>query len=186
MASRVGVALVDRLRQALRRPVLRGAVRRVRDLLEVGPEDRLRSVGADPVLAVRLRPVQRAVREPDQLAPPGALQPVRPDPSAHGHGAPALRVERRYALYDRARHRRRLPLVLPGQEHRELVSTEPERLASLPQARRDLAEHEIADRVPEAVVDALQVVEVDEAEGEGRALVLRVHELALQPLVEAP
>ena len=37
----------------------------------------------------------------------------------------------------------------------------------------------------EAVVDVLQVVEVDEAQGERRAVVLRVHELALEPLVEA-
>ena len=71
MAARVGIALVDRLRQALRRPVLRGAVRRVRKLLEIGPEDRLGRVGADAVLAVLLRPVQRAVREPDQLVAPG-------------------------------------------------------------------------------------------------------------------
>ena len=153
VAAGVRVALVDRLREALRRPVVRRAVRRVRDLLEVGPQDRLGRVGADAVLAVLLRPVQRAVGEPDQLVAPGAVRRVRRDAGAHGHGADALDVERGDALDDRAGHGRRLPLVLPRQEHRELVAAEPERLAALPQPRRDLAEHEIADRMPEAVVD---------------------------------
>ena len=76
-------------------------------------------------------------------------------------------------------------LVVAGEEHGELVAAEPERLAALPQARGDLAEHEVADRMAEAVVDALEVVDVDEAEGERRALVLGRRELALQPLVEA-
>ena len=185
MAPRVCVALVNRLRQAPRRPVLRRAIRRVRDLLEVGPQDRLGRVGADTVLAVLLRPVQRTVREPDQLVPSGAVHGIRRDPGAHGHRADALDVQCRDALDDRACDSRRLPLVLPWQVHRELVSAEPEGLAALAQARRDLAEHEIADGVPEAVVDALEVVEVDEAEGKRRALVFGDDELALQAFVEA-
>ena len=39
--------------------------------------------------------------------------------------------------------------------------------------------------MPEAVVNALQVVEVDEAECERRSLVLGDDELTLEPLVEA-
>ena len=89
------------------------------------------------------------------------------------------------ALDDRAGHGGRLSLVLPGQEHGELVSAEPERLAALPQAGGDLAQHEIADRMAEVVVDALQVVEVDEAERERGALLLRSDELPLEPFVEA-
>ena len=53
-----------------------------------------------------------------------------------------------------------------GQEKRELVSSEPEGLAALAEARGDLREHAIADRMAEAVVDLLEVVDVEEAEGE--------------------
>src|SRR5207253_11477526 len=116
------------------------------------------------VLAVLLRPVQSAVGEPDQLVPAGPLCRIRGDSYAHGDRADALDVERGDALDDRAGNRRRLALLEPGQQHRELVSAEAERLAALAQAGRDLAEHEVADRMPELVVDALQVVEVDEAE----------------------
>src|SRR5207302_6496684 len=77
MAAGVGVALVDGLREALGRPVPGGAVRRVRQLLEVGAQDRLGRIGADAVLAVLLRPVEGAVGEPDQLVAAGALQRVR-------------------------------------------------------------------------------------------------------------
>src|SRR5581483_11285890 len=68
----------------------------------------------------------------------------------------------------------------------ELVAAEAEALAALPEARRDLPEDAVADRVTEAVVDLLEVVDVDETERERAAFLLRRRQLALQPLVEVP
>ena len=72
----------------------------------------------------------------------------------------------------------------PGQHHRELVAAEPEALASLPQARRDLSEDAVADGVAVAVVDALEVVDVDEAQAQRQLRLLGLGELDLEPLVE--
>src|SRR5205085_7235770 len=82
MAPGIGVALVDRFGEALRRPVPRGAVRCVGELLEIGAEDRLGRIRTDTILAVLLRPVEGAVGEPDQLIPSGALRRVRRDAGA--------------------------------------------------------------------------------------------------------
>ena len=73
---------------------------------------------------------------------------------------------------------------MAGEEDRELVAAEPERLATLTQAGRDLREDSVARRVTEAVVDLLEVVDVDEAERDRVAALLGVEQLALQPLVE--
>ena len=70
------------------------------------------------------------------------------------------------ALDDRAGDRDAVARVEAGEEDGELVAAEPEALAALAQPRRDLAEHAVADRVPVAVVDLLEVVDVDEAERE--------------------
>ena len=66
-----------------------------------------------------------------------------------------------------------------GEQQRELVAAEPEGLAVLAEACADLGEHPVSDRVPEEVVDALEVVDVDHAEREGDAARLCSDELAL-------
>ena len=73
-----------------------------------------------------------------------------------------------------------------GQEQRELVAAEPEGLAVLAQLRGELGEQPVALGMAVEVVDALEVVDVDQAEREGRASRLGLHELALEPVVEMP
>src|SRR5262249_57139774 len=61
---------------------------------------------------------------------------------------------------------------------------EPERLAALPEPAGDEGEDMVAGRMVVGVVDALEVVDVDEAERERRSGLLGGEELALEPLVE--
>ncbi len=183
--SVVRVARVDRLREALGRAVAGRAVGAVGELLEIGAKDRLGRVRAHAVLAVLLRPVERTVGEPDQFVASDAVRRKGRDAAADGHLVDPLDPQRRDALDDRPRHRGRLPLVVVWQEDGELVAPETERLAALSQARRDLAEHLVAHRMAVLVVDRLEVVEVEEAERNRRAGLLRRDELALEPLVEA-
>jgi hypothetical protein len=70
-----------------------------------------------------------------------------------------------------------------GQEQRELVAPEPERLTARSEARADGREHEVADRVPMTVVDVLEVVDVEEADADRRAALRRRH-LVVEALVE--
>src|SRR4029078_10215599 len=90
------------------------------------------------------------------------------------------------ALDDRLCDRETFGLVATRQEERELASSEPERLAALAEARGDLREHAIPDRVAEAIVDLLEIVDVEQAEGQCDAALLRFVEVALQPLVAVP
>src|SRR5438445_564714 len=75
-------------------------------------------------------------------------------------------------------------LVEARQEKREFVAAEPERLAALAQPPGDLREDAVARGMAEAVVDPLEVVDVDQAERQRLRVVLGSDELALQPLVE--
>ena len=56
------------------------------------------------------------------------------------------------------------------EEQRELVASEPEGLASLAQPLGDLGERAIPDRMAVAVVDLLEVVDVEEDEREREAV----------------
>ena len=80
-----------------------------------------------------------------------------------------LDLRLRHALDDRARDREAFVLVPAREEERELVAAEPERLAVLTQPGGDLREDLVADRVPVAVVDLLEVVDVEQAEREREA-----------------
>ena len=67
--------------------------------------------------------------------------------------------------------------LVAGVEHdRELVAAEPRERVALPQrllqARADLAQHLVARRVPERVVELLEAVEVDQQQGDVAVLVL--------------
>ena len=184
VAAGVGVARVDGLGEAGGRAVARRTVGTLGELLQVGELERARLVRAGAVLALLLRPVERAVREPDQLVAADALRRVRRDAGAHRHGADLLEVERPDPLDDRLRDRDGRAVVEPGEEDGELVAAEAEALAALAEPGGDLPEHPVAGGVAEAVVDPLEVVDVDEAEAEVLALVLGGGQLALQPLVE--
>ena len=99
-------------------------------------------------------------------------------------GPGGLQLDRGDPLDDRLRRDPRAFLVASRQQDRELVAAEPERLAALAEVRRELGEHLVAARMPEAVVDPLEVVDVHQAEAERIALRPRVGELALEPVVE--
>ena len=99
-------------------------------------------------------------------------------------GTCGLELDRCDPLDDRLGCHPRTFLVAARKQDRELVSAEPERLASLPEVRRELGEHLVAARVAEAVVDPLEVVDVHEAQAERIALRAGVCDLALQAVVE--
>ena len=71
-----------------------------------------------------------------------------------------------------------------GSKQRELVAAEPEGLAVLAQLRSELGQQPVAFRVAEQVVDALEVVDVEQAEREGCSARLGLEQLALEPVVE--
>ena len=75
-------------------------------------------------------------------------------------------------------------LVPTRKQKRELVASEAEGLSSLAQAGSDLGEHPVADRMAVAVVDLLEVVDVEQAHGEREPVCLGLVEVALKPLVE--
>src|SRR5207253_4464843 len=58
------------------------------------------------------------------------------------------------------------------------------RLATLAQPGGDLREHAVSGGMAEAIVDLLEVVDVDETERQRRVGLFRVQELALETLVE--
>ena len=166
VAARVDVARVDRPGEARGGAEARGAVGAAREPLQLGELDHVRPVGADAVLAVLLRPVERAVGQADQLVAVARVRRRGRDAHADRDRADLLELQRGDPLDDRRRRGQRAVLVVAGQEQRELVAAEPERLAGLAQPRREPREHAVAGRVAEAVVDPLEVVDVDEAERE--------------------
>src|SRR5207244_7603089 len=152
--------------------------------LELGQLDDLRTVEPHPVLAVLLRPVEGAVGEADQLVAAVTLHREGREACADCHGADVVEVDRSDPLHDRVRGGERRPIVVIGEEKRELVAPEPKGLAALAKPRADLREDAVSRWVPVAVVDLLEVVDVDEAESQWPCLVLRAQQLALEPLVE--
>ena len=83
---------------------------------------------------------------------------------------------------------RRLQIVDVLEQDRELVAAEPGGGVGRADARRDalrhLEQHPVADGVPEAVVDGLEVVEVDEQHGHAHALAQRPGHRVADALVE--
>src|SRR5207247_5242763 len=66
----------------------------------------------------------------------------------------------------------------------KLVAPEAERLPALAEPGRDLGEHAITDRMAVAVVDLLEVVDVEQAESQRDAVHLSLVQITLQALVE--
>ena len=167
MAAGVDVPRVDGAREARRGAEARRAVRAARQPLQLRQLDHVGAVGAHAVLAVLLGPVERAVGQPDQLvALAGVLRRGR-DPGADRDRADRLEVERADPVDDRRRATARAALSSsPGS--RTANSSPPSRKASPPWRSRAAScdEHAVAGRMAEAVVDPLEVVDVDEAEAE--------------------
>src|SRR3954471_6105996 len=186
MATGIDVAGVDGAGEARRGTEARRPVRTARQTLQLGELDHVRAIRAHAVLAVLLGPVERAVGEPDQVVAVARVGRRGGNPDREGARADLLQLECRDSLDDRGRRGQRAALVVAGQQQCELVAAEAERLAGLPQAGREPREDAVAGRVAEAVVDPLEVVHVDEAEGQRQRLLLRVPQLALDPFVEMP
>ena len=107
----------------------------------------------------------------------------------HLVGQPERREERlAHAREHRHRLERRVRGIEPGQDQHELVAAEPRdgvRLAHRAgQPLRDRLQQLVAGIVAERVVDALEVVEIEEQAGDVRAVALRLREDLLQPLVQ--
>ena len=164
MAAGVDVARVDGARERRRRAEAREPVADPRHDFELLGLDAAREPNL--VLAVLLRPVERAVGEPDQRVALASVLRERRDAGADGDRAVLADAPFADALDDRARDLECGGLVDAGEEERELVAAEPERLAALAEPGRDLREHAVAGRVAVLVVDALEVVEVEQAHGD--------------------
>src|SRR5205809_7979259 len=95
-------------------------------------------------------------------------------------------IELGQALHDRLRARERRGRVAGREDERELVAAKAEGLAAGPEPRADLREDAIAGRVAEAVVDPLEVVDVEEAQRQRRPTLARTIELVANSLVEVP
>ena len=83
------------------------------------------------------------------------------DPCADGDGAHLLEVQRPDAVDDRLGGGEGLVLFVAGQQDGELVAAEPEGLSRLAEARRHARQDTVAGGMAEAVVDSLEVVDVD-------------------------
>ena len=184
VAARVGVAQVDGLGEARRGAVARRPVGPVGETTQLCQLDDIRAVEVHPVAAVLLGPVEGAVGEADQLVTVERLLGEARNAGADGDRADELQLELADPLHDRPCDGECLARVVVGQEERELVSTQPEGLAVLAELRGEVGEQPVALRMAVEVVDALEVVDVDQAEREGRASGLGLHELALEPVVE--
>ncbi len=75
-------------------------------------------------------------------------------------------------------------LVSAREQERELVAAQAEGLTPLAQAGRHLGQDLVPGRMTVAIVDLLEVVDVEQAERERKALVLRLVQVVLEPLVE--
>ena len=154
--------------------------------MELGQLGDIGAGEANLVLAVLLRPVERAVGEPDQRVALAAVLGEGCDAGADGDRADRAEVALADARDDRLRDPERHVVLDARQQHGELVAAEPERLAALAQPGRDLREHTVTGRMAVLVVDALEVVDVEKAQRHDPATVGGGCELALQPLVEVP
>ena len=93
MPARVRVAGVDRFRERRGGAIACGAVRARGEPLQLRELDQFRAVQAHAVLAVFLRPVERAVCEPDQLVASVSLNGEGGEARAGGDAADVVKVE---------------------------------------------------------------------------------------------
>ena len=184
VAARVGVAGVDRVREAARGVQARGPIRPVGEPAEVRELGDLGSVDLDAVLPSLLRRVEGVVGELEQLLAIERVLRVDRDPDRDAGGGADLVGRGDDALDHRLGDPPAVVLADAGEHERELVASEPEGLAAPAQARADLDEDAVAGSVAVDVVHALEVVDVDQTERDGSAERLRAIELLLETLVE--
>ncbi len=136
------------------------------DLGLPGALDHGRAVDAPASLAVPLRPVQRDVGEPLQLLDLVRALGTRRDPGADRHRDVARAGRVRELVLNRLDPIGSL-LGSPVQEQRELVTAEPERGSAAERGEPgcDVGERLVPCSVAQRVVDPLEVVDVDEAQG---------------------
>ena len=141
------------------------------------------AVRAVAVLAVVLRPVQRAVRRALEARDILAWSGYVARPTLTVAAAPWEKLRRRHALVERLDVASRLRLSA-REDDSELVTAEAERSDAVRRTSEepgDLDEHLVSERMPVGVVDPLEVVDVDEAEAEPRAVLCRGVERRCEP-----
>ena len=142
----------------------------------------------DLALPARLRGHHRHLGAGDQLARVGGVRRAGGDPDREAHRAD--RAERRDGdlLLDALGEPERVGQAARGHDDRELLAADPAdgvaRAHDREEDRRDLGEDVVAGRVAVHVVDALEVVEVEHHERDGRLVGRGDEELLPEPLVE--
>src|ERR1700675_4803402 len=96
-----------------------------------GKLDYVGAVDANMVLAVLLRPVERAVHQSQQLLTLSRVPRCQRDPRAYGDRSHLAEIETRHSADDRLGRRHRFGLAVAGQQDGELIAAEPEGLARL-------------------------------------------------------
>ena len=179
----VAVARASTARAGWRLRVRKGATGAPLPLPQLSSSSTGGAVRGAPGSFLLLRAVERGVGELDQLDPVVRVRGYAAMPTLMLDGAEVAEAERGDAP-DRTR-RPRPPAPRRGRDQdRELVAAEPERLAVLAEAGRELGEHLVADRMAEGVVDALEVVDVEAGRGRGGGPSPAARGLALEALVE--
>ena len=142
----------------------------------------------DLALPTRLRGHHRGLCAGDELARVGRV--LRPLGDADRDGDPAreLQLDRVEALREPPRKRDRALDAAVGHDHRELLAADPADDVAGADGRAEvvgqLGQHLVADRVPEDVVDLLEVVDVDHHDRDVRVLGGGERQLAPKALVE--
>ena len=145
---------------------------------------------ADTVTAGRLGPVERPIGGHEQRRRRSHLVGERHHARARTQRRSLVRLRLLQLAADPLGKRDRLEVPHAEQHHGKLLAADPgERVAAAPLARRaagEVAQGSISDRVPETVIDLLEVVEVEQHERQGQPAALRPFDLAQELCVERP
>jgi hypothetical protein len=139
-----------------------------------------RPVDLDLVLAEPLRAVERIVGGSDESGSLGGMPRVARDTGRDADEIAGVS----YAIDNVLCRLERVVRADAGQEHCELVAADAKRSADIAQTRGELHERTVAGRVAELIVDLLEVVEVEQTEGERRRRSFGIPESLFQLLVE--
>ena len=142
----------------------------------------------DPVLAARLRGHHRRLGAGDELARVGGVLGALRDPDRDRDSAGEAELDPIEALGEPGRERDRTLLTAARDDHGELLTADPADDIARADARAEVVgeirQHVVADRVPEDVVDLLEVVDVDHHDCDVRVLCRGQRQLAAEALVE--
>ena len=181
-AAQLGGDAVQHLQVGDRADVVAPHGRRLGTLALVLVED------DDAALAARLGGHHRELGAGDELARVGRVLGAECDPDRDAHPAGGVELRHGDALGDALCQRVRGGQVARAHDHRELLAADAAHVVALayhrPQDVGELGQHVVADGVAVDVVDALEVVQVEHHERDGRLLGARPQQLAAQALVE--